>query len=44
MNPLVNRLQDLEARYERLLLLIQQMDKQVANLTSQIQQLQSMIC
>ncbi len=40
MNPLVNRLQDLEARYERLLLTVQQFARQVANLANQIQQVQ----
>ncbi len=40
MNALVNRIQDLEARYERLLLLVQQLARQVANLANQIQQVQ----
>ncbi len=40
MDPLLNRLQDFEARYERLLLTVQQLSRQVANLANQIQQTQ----
>ncbi len=40
MDPLLNRLQDLEARYERLLLTVQQLSRQIANLANQIQQTQ----
>ncbi len=40
MDPLLNRLQDLEARYERLLLTVQQLSRQIANLANQLQQTQ----
>ena len=40
MNALLNRLQDFEARYERLVVREQQLERQVANLANQIQQVQ----